>query len=164
MHSAEEEEIRAAIAQYNELKAEYDRVSALHQESYQRYQGMYGYQLDAIEGPRDLAMRDKANAENAAAEAQARADAYGAADPPDLEAQAQAQAEADAFRQQAAQKQAEIDAYNQQWSQIHANPDLQAAYNEFTDYAVQSNALGTQMRGAYDRVQYLQNLYGIYLM
>lgn len=162
--SPEEEEIRAAIAEYNAVYSEYQRINALHEESYQRYQALYGYELSQIATRRDLANHDAAVAQNAAAEAQARADAYGAEDPPNLEAQAQAQAEADSYNQLAAQKQAEAEAANAEWAEMYNRPEVQAAYWEFSDYAVQGNALSGQVSAARDRVNYLQKLYGIYLM
>ena len=113
---------------------------------------------------RDLARHDAAIARDAAAEAQARADAYGAEDPPNLEAQAQAQAEADAYTQQAAQKDAEADAAEAEWTAMRYRPEVEQAHQEFTNYAVQGNALSGQVAAARDRVNYLQKLYGIYLM
>lgn len=47
---------------------------------------------------------------------------------------------------------------------MYYRPEVQEAYWEFTDYAVQLNALGGQVSAARDRVNYLQKLYGIYLM
>ncbi len=162
--SPQEEEIRAAIAEYNALNSEYERLGQLHAESYERYQALYGYQLKEIEARRDLALHEASLARDAAAEAQARADAYGAEDPPNLEAQAQAQAEADSYTQLAAQKSAEVDAMNTEWSALSDRPEVQQAYQEFTNYAVQKSALGGQVTAMRDRINYLQKLYGIYLM
>lgn len=159
-----EEEIRAAIAEYNAINSEYQRISALHQESYQRYQALHGYELSKLMTQRELAKQEAASARASAAEAQARADAYGSADPPDLEAQAQAQAEADSYLQLAEQKDAEVNTAAEAWSALYNSPDNKAAEKEFTQYAVQANALGPQVTAARDRINYLQNLYGIYLM
>lgn len=109
-------------------------------------------------------MHEASVAQANAAEAQARADAYGAEDPPNLEAQAQAQAEADSYTQLAAQKNAEASAADAEWAAMSARPEVQQARQEFSDYAVQGNALSGQVSAARDRVNYLQKLYGIYLM
>lgn len=162
--SPQEQEIRKAIAEYTTLKAEYDRIHALHSQSYQEYEALYGYELSKIETKRELAQREANIARQSAAEAQARADAYGAQNPPDLEAQAQAQAEADSYNQQAAQKDQEVEAYNAEWSAYYERPEVQEAYWKFTDYAVQGNAISGQLTAAKNRIDYLQNLYGIYLM
>ena len=162
--SPQEEEIRAAIEEYNALNSEYQRLGQLHAESYERYQALYGYQLKEIEARRDLALHEASLARDAAAEAQARADAYGAEDPPNLEAQAQAQAEADSYTQLAAQKSAEVDAMNTEWSALYNRPEVQQAHQEFTNYAVQGTALRGQVTALRDRINYLQKLYGIYLM
>lgn len=122
---------------------------------------MYGYELSKLKTQIDLANYEASKARTAAEEAQARADAYGAQDPPDLEAQAQAQAEADSYRQLAEQKRAEQEQASAAWQEYSSRPEVEAAYKEFSDYAVQTNALGGQVTAAKDRIDYLRKLYGL---
>lgn len=162
--SPEEEEIRAAIAEYKAAADEYEQWRTKSLELYTKWQGMYGYQLDIISARTQELNQEAREAMAAADEAQARADAYGAQDPPDLEAQAQAQAEADSYTQLAEQKTAEANASSAEWQALYEQPEAKSLYEEHLGYARKSHAAATKANGLKDRVTYLQNLYGIYLM
>ncbi|MBD5093071.1 MAG: protein kinase [Subdoligranulum sp.] len=160
----QEAEIRAAIEEYNRLNAEYEQASRLHAESYERYQQAYGYELNALMGRRDALSYEVSTLQGQVDAAQARADACAAADPPDPDGQAQAQAEADSLREQLTQKTAERDTLASEWITKYEDPAAKAMEAEFSRYAVQVNNLSPQVAAARNKVDQLQNKYGIYLM
>lgn len=139
-------------------------MNAHASELYHQWQGLYGYQLDIISSRTQLLNREASEAREAAKEAQARADAFGSADPPDLEAQAQAQAEADSYTQLAQQKQQEADASNAEWEALYNQPEAKSLYDEHLGYVSRAVAASTKASGLLSRVNYLQDLYGIHLM
>ena len=159
-----EAEIRAAIAEYEALYNQYLELSQLHQAAYQEYQALYGYQLEQYSATSNAASSQYYKLRDAAAAAQARADAALAADPPDTATAQAAQAEADSLSQQAAEQWAIYNEAHTAWQTLSNQPEVQAARSKFSNYAVQTNALSPQCSALRDRVYYLQDLYGIYLM
>ena len=125
---------------------------------------MYGYQLEQYSATSNAASSQYYKLRDAAAAAQARADAALAADPPDTATAQAAQAEADSRAQQAAEQWAIYNEAHTAWQTLSNQPEVQAARSKFSNYAVQTNALSPQCSALRDRVYYLQNLYGIYLM
>lgn len=158
-----EAEIRAAIAELNELERQYNEASQNFQSIQTTYEGTYGYLKSQYTTTANAASTQCATLTSSASQAQARADAALAADPPDTSTAQAAQAEANALSQQAAQQYAIFLEANSAALAIQDDPAATAMYNDLLRASSLASQCFDQWSRQLSRVEYLQDLYGIYL-
>lgn len=159
-----EAEIRAAIAELNELERQCNEANQNLHSIQTTYEGTYGYLKSQYTTTANAASTQCATLTSSASQAQARADAALAADPPDTSTAQAAQAEADALSQQAAQQYAIFLEANSAALAIQDDPAATAMYNDLLRASSLASQCFDQWSRQLSRVEYLQNLYGIYLL